>query len=156
MSTLERAIAIAAEAHAGAVDKAGQPYLLHPLRVMMNVHGETARIAAVLHDVVEDTDWTLEGLRREGFDDAVLRAVDGLTWREGEDYFDFCRRAGRDPVARAVKLADIEDNLDWNRISDPTEADYERMERYRKAKEMLLNQATPLSPPADASAPPPS
>ena len=143
MSTLERAVAIAAEAHAGAVDKAGVPYILHPLRVMLGVDGEAARIAAVLHDVVEDTEWTIERLRAEGFAPEVLAAVDALTRREGEDYFDFCRRAGRDPIARVVKLADIEDNLDLSRISDPTPADHARVERYRTARELLLGAALP-------------
>ena len=137
MSTLERAIALAAEAHAGMVDKAGAPYILHPLRVMLRVDGERARIAAVLHDVVEDTDWTIERLREEGFDPEVLAAVDALTRREGEDYYDFCRRAARHPIARVVKRADIEDNLDLSRIPDPTPADHARVERYRRALELL-------------------
>lgn len=139
MSTLERAIAIAAEAHAGAVDKGGAPYILHPLRVMLRMDGDAARIAATLHDVVEDAkDWSIGRLRTEGFSPEVLAAVEALTRREGEDYFDFCRRAGRDPIARAVKLGDIEDNMDLCRIPSPTAADHARLERYRKARELLL------------------
>lgn len=137
MSTLERAIAIAAEAHAGVKDKAAEPYILHPIRVMIEQKGESERIAAMLHDVVEDTPWTLGRLRAEGFSEEVVRAVDALTRRPGEDYFDFCRRAGRDPVARPVKLADIKDNMDVSRISNPTAADYERLDRYRAAKPLL-------------------
>lgn len=117
MSTLERAIVIAAEAHAGQTDKAGEPYVLHPLRVMQRVEREAARIAAVLHDVVEDTPWTLDGLAAEGFREEVVSAVDALTRREGEIYLDFCRRAAEDPVARLVKLADLEDNLDPARVA---------------------------------------
>lgn len=84
MSTLERAIVIASLAHAKQADKAGAPYILHPLRVMLSVRGEEERIAAVLHDVVEDTPWTLEALREQGFSDAVVSAVDALTRRPSE------------------------------------------------------------------------
>lgn len=138
MSTLERAIVIAAEAHASQVDKAGAPYILHPLRVMMRVEGDEARIAAVLHDVVEDTGWTLEGLAAEGFSDTVVEAVDGLTRREGEVYLDFCRRAARNEIARAVKLADLADNLDPHRIAALPEEDRTLADRYRKARAILM------------------
>lgn len=140
MSTLERAVAIAAEAHAGQVDKAGEPYLLHPLRVMLVVGFEEARIAAVLHDVVEDTPWTLEQLREEGFSDAVLRAVDGVTRRDDETYEEFVQRASEDPIAADVKLADIRDNLDLSRIPEPTEKDRERLARYRDAEAILAEK----------------
>ena len=137
MSTLERAIAIAAQAHAGKTDKAGAPYILHPLRVMLAVRGAAARIAAVLHDVVEDSSWTLDQLRAEGFAPEVLAAVDALTKREGESYEDFVRRAGRDPIGHRVKLADIADNMDLSRIANPTEDDHARMAKYRRARALL-------------------
>jgi len=137
MSTLERAIEIAAAAHAGQLDKAGAPYILHPLRVMLAQKEPAQRIAAVLHDVVEDTPWTLEQLRAEGFSEDVLRAVDALTKRDGEDYFAFVDRAGRDPVARPVKIADIRDNMDTSRIATVTDRDRARLEKYRQALERL-------------------
>ena len=137
MSTLNRAIVIAAEAHAEQVDKAGEAYILHPLRLMLQVTTEEERMAAVLHDVVEDSPWTLDELRAQGFPEAVVRAVDHLTRREGETYLDFVERAGGDPVARVVKRADLEDNMDLSRIAEPTERDRQRIERYRKALEML-------------------
>jgi (p)ppGpp synthase/HD superfamily hydrolase len=137
MSTLERAIALAAEAHAGQQDQVGETYILHPLRVMLAVRTTDERIAGVLHDVVEDTPWALEGLRGEGFSPAVVDAVEALTRREGEEYFDFVRRAGAHPLARAVKVADLRDNLDMTRIAAPTQRDYDRCERYRKALELL-------------------
>src|SRR5687767_2629355 len=84
VSTLERAIAIAAQAHAGQVDKAGQPYILHPLRVMLRLATEEERIVGVLHDVVEDTPVSLQQLRDEGFSESVLSAVEALTKRDGE------------------------------------------------------------------------
>lgn len=138
MSTLERAIAIAATAHEGQTDKAGAPYILHPLRVMASLEGERARIAAVLHDLVEDTDWTLERLRDEGFDEEVVSAVDHLTRREDETYMEFCARAARHPVAREVKLADLADNLDLSRIPEPTDRHRSLMKRYEKARALIL------------------
>jgi (p)ppGpp synthase/HD superfamily hydrolase len=94
MSTLEHAIAIAAKAHEGQVDKAGAPYILHPLRMMMNVRTIDERIVAVLHDVVEDCPgWSFERLRSEGFSEVVITALDSVTKREGEDYEDFVARA---------------------------------------------------------------
>ena len=101
---LSRAIEIAASAHAAQVDKGGAPYVLHPLRMMMRQAGEAAMMAAVLHDVVEDTPWTLEALRAEGFPPEVLEAIACLTKREREDYADFIERAGANPIARAKGL----------------------------------------------------
>ena len=134
---LERAIAIAVEAHAGQVDKAGEPYILHPLRIMFRLSTESERIAAVLHDVVEDTSWTLADLRTEGFAEDVVSAVEALTRRPDEDYFDFVRRAAAHPVASAVKRADIEDNLDLSRIARPTAEDRARLGRYEQAIALL-------------------
>jgi (p)ppGpp synthase/HD superfamily hydrolase len=135
--TLERAIAIAAAAHEGQVDKAGAPYILHPLRMMLAVTTPAARMAAVLHDVLEDTSVTLEQLRAEGFPEAVLVAVTTLTKREGEDYEAFIRRVAPDPIAREVKLADLRDNSDLSRIADPSEKDRARIAKYRRAIEYL-------------------
>lgn len=133
MATLERAIAIAALAHEGQVDKAGAPYVLHPLRVMLACQTPEARIAAVLHDVVEDTAITLEELEGEGFPAEVLEAVAALTKREGEDYEAFIRRVAPNPIAREVKLADLRDNSDLSRIAEPTERDRERIKKYKRA-----------------------
>ncbi len=140
MNNLEKAICIAARAHAGQVDKAGAPYILHPLRLMLRMDDPAARIAAVLHDVVEDSPWTLEQLRAEGFPSAVVQAVDALTRRDGETYDAFIHRASRDPVAPRVKMADLEDNMDLGRIASPTERDYRRLERYRRAHAHLTEK----------------
>jgi (p)ppGpp synthase/HD superfamily hydrolase len=137
MATLERAIAIAARAHEGQVDKAGMPYVLHPLRMMLNVDTPEARMAAMLHDVVEDTPVTLEQLRAEGFPEPVIEAVEALTKRDEEDYEAFIRRAGSHPIARKVKLADLRDNSDLSRIAQPTERDRQRLEKYRAAIQYL-------------------
>lgn len=110
---------------------------------MLRVEGREARIAAVLHDVVEDSPWTLDALRQAGFSGAVLRAIDHLTRREGEDYLDFVRRAARDPIAAVVKRADVADNSDLSRLSTVTDRDRERLARYRAAEAILDGPPTP-------------
>ncbi len=137
MSTLERAIAIAAEAHAGQVDKAGKPYILHPLRVMLRQETVEERIAAVLHDIVEDCGWSIDDLRAAGFSPAVLRAVESVTRKDGESYDAFVARAAADPIGRRVKLADLEDNSDPSRIVNPTDRDRLRQEKYQRAIRFL-------------------
>jgi GTP diphosphokinase / guanosine-3',5'-bis(diphosphate) 3'-diphosphatase len=137
MPTLERAIEIAAKAHAGQTDKAGQPYILHPLRVMMAVSGAEEKIAAVLHDVVEDTSVTFQDLKIEGFSDQVLNAVFALTKTKGEARIDAAKRASQDPIARAVKIADVSDNMNLKRIANPTEKDLARVEEYRQVLQLL-------------------
>ncbi|MEZ5787289.1 MAG: HD domain-containing protein [Xanthobacteraceae bacterium] len=134
MSTLERAIAIAAEAHAGQVDKAGAPYVLHPLRMMLQLTSTDERIVAVLHDVCEDCpEWTFDRLRSEGFSPRIIEALKSVTKRDGEAYEDFVRRAAADPIGRSVKLADLRDNSDLSRIAAPSDHDFQRLEKYRRA-----------------------
>ncbi len=137
MSTLERAITIAAQAHQGQTDKAHEPYILHPIRVMLRLSTPDERMAAVLHDVLEDTDWSRTDLEREGFSRAVLDAVEALTRRSDETYEDFLHRVSLNPIALRVKLADLEDNLDASRIAQPTDRDVRRMEKYRAARTLL-------------------
>ncbi|GAB4408589.1 MAG: HD domain-containing protein [Anaerolineae bacterium] len=133
MSTLERAIAIAVQAHQGQTDKNGQPYILHPLRMMLRLKSEAEMIVAVLHDVVEDNPaWNFERLRQEGFAEEIITAVDHLTRRENETYEEFAARAGSHPLARQVKLADLEDNMDLKRLRTLTEKDKERLARYHR------------------------
>jgi (p)ppGpp synthase/HD superfamily hydrolase len=134
MSTLERAIAIAAQAHAGQIDKAGAPYVLHPLRVMLGVTTLEERITAVLHDVCEDCEgWDFARLRGEGFSDEVIAALESVTKIDGESYEDFVKRAAANPIGRRVKLADLTDNSDLSRIASPTAKDHERLARYQRA-----------------------
>jgi guanosine-3',5'-bis(diphosphate) 3'-pyrophosphohydrolase len=138
MATLERAIALAAAAHTGQIDKAGQPYILHPLRVMLRVTSDHERMAAVLHDVVEDTAVSLEQLVAEGFPSPVIAAVEALTKRPGESRVEAAQRAAAHPVARIVKLADNAENMDLTRIENPTERDIARVEEYKIVREILL------------------
>ena len=99
-----------------------------------------SQIASVLHDVVEDTKWTLKRLRYMGFTETVLEAVDALTKREDESYDQFIQRAAMNPIAREVKIPDLEDNLDLSRIPKPTGKDLERVEKYKNALAFLRGE----------------
>ena len=137
IATIEDAIAIAAEAHKGEKDKAGAAYILHPLRMMLRLKTETEMIAAVLHDVVEDTSWTIEKLRAQGFSEEVLEAIECVTNREGESYEKFIERARKNPIARRVKIADLEDNMNIRRIGELKPKDLERLEKYHRSWRVL-------------------
>lgn len=130
MVNLTKAILTATNLHAGAVDKTGSPYILHPLRVMLALEqlGEDHMVPAVLHDLVEDTDYTLE-LAISDFGEEVASAVDAVTRRESEPYGDFICRAKKHPVGRLIKIADIEDNLRPERVSKLPECERFRMQR---------------------------
>jgi len=132
MNPLETAITIAVQSHQGQLDKSGQPYILHPLRVMFRCEGDLARTVAVLHDVVEDTPTTLEDLRNAGFSEEILAALDCVTKRKGESYEAFVERAAANPIARKVKLADLEDNMDLRRLpaADLSPRAVDRLNRY--------------------------
>ena len=135
---LERAIEIAVEAHKGQLDKGGNPYILHPLRVMMSVDLELEKIVAVLHDVVEDSDWTFKALIAEGFSIEVIEALKSVTKEfPNEDYELFIQRAMQNPIGRKVKIADLRDNLDVTRISDITDKDVKRINKYKNALKLL-------------------
>jgi (p)ppGpp synthase/HD superfamily hydrolase len=136
---LDTAIKLATEGHAGQVDKVGQPYILHPLRVMLAMKTENERIVAVLHDAVEDTPWTCDDLYwQHGFKPQIVQAVAVLTRGKDEDYFEFIRRLMPNEIARAVKIADIRDNLDPSReLPDDPKAGA-RAEKYQRALAMLL------------------
>jgi (p)ppGpp synthase/HD superfamily hydrolase len=139
MSDIEEAIRIAVEVHRGQRDRGGAPYILHPLRVMFRVQTQAERMAAVLHDVVEDSAWTLDDLRARGFADEVVETVDALTRRDGEDYEAYVDRAAAHPVARRVKIADLEDNMDVRRTGNVTERDAARLNRYLRAWKRLTS-----------------
>ena len=143
MASLEKALQIAAKAHEGQKEKAGQPYILHPLRVMMAVEGEEAQTVAVLHDVVEDTPVTLDDLRQAGFSEGVLAAVQCVTHRKDEPYADYVVRCKGNEVARRVKLADLGDNARLDRtILRPQrlQQDLARIRRYALSYKFLTDQ----------------
>lgn len=133
MPNLERAIQIAVQAHRGQQDKAGQLYILHPLRVMFRLENDLERTVGVLHDVVEDTSWTSEQLREEGFSEEILMTLDGVTNRDGESYEDFIERSAANPVSKRVKLADLEDNMDVKRMQVVRDRDRDRLNKYLQA-----------------------
>jgi (p)ppGpp synthase/HD superfamily hydrolase len=127
--TVEDAVALARTAHDGQVDKAGRPYISHPLRVMERVSGEHERMAAALHDVLEDTAVTAEDLRAAGCPEPVVAAVIALTKRPGEPLAESMARAAADPIARVIKQADIADNSDPARLAMLDDATVGRLRR---------------------------
>lgn len=134
MSTLARAIEIARNAHDGQKDKAGKDYIEHPLRVMKRGLTETEKICGVLHDVVEDSDWTFEKLEAEGFSKEVIDVLRCVTKTgENENYDDFINRIAENPVAVQVKINDLLDNMDITRFKELNEWDLKRLNKYLKA-----------------------
>jgi (p)ppGpp synthase/HD superfamily hydrolase len=143
MSTLDRAIQIAAKAHEGQTDRDGVPYILHPLAVMMRVTDPLAKIVAVLHDVVEDTSVTVDDLRGAGFGPEVLEPLALVTHSKSEPYCDYVIRCKANPIARAVKLADLAENSRIERAlmrCASLEKDAWRMQRYLLSYKFLLDQ----------------
>jgi (p)ppGpp synthase/HD superfamily hydrolase len=135
--TLDEAIQVARRAHEGQLDKSGRPYIGHPLRVMGKLRGEHERMAAVLHDVVEDTSVTLADLEAAGCPDEVLAAVAAISRQPGEDQAAYLARVAANPIARAVKRADIADNMSPERLA---RLDAETQERLRAKYESALRQ----------------
>ena len=129
---LDKAIEIAKIAHKGQVDKGGHPYIDHPLRVMNNLETVEEKIVAVLHDAVEDSDLTLEDLRRSGFSEVIVEAIAAITKQEGEKRNDYLKRVMDNPLSLKVKIADMGDNADISRIPNPTDRDRERTRIYKK------------------------
>jgi len=130
---LDRALQIAVKAHRGQREGRGFPYVFHPIRVMLRMRTDEERIVALLHDVVEHTDWSFKDLRKEGFRGRIVRAVDHLTKRPGEDYDAYISRLRPHRLARSVKMADLRDNLDQCRGPHPTAKDRNRIARYEGA-----------------------
>jgi len=135
MATLGRAIEIASAAHAKQVDKGGRPYILHPLWVMNKVRhlGDEYMIVAVLHDVVEDSDWTIDGLIKEGFSQNVIYSLILLTHDNEISYDTYIKAISLDPIAKAVKLRDLEHNTKITRLKGLRKKDFDRLEKYHKA-----------------------
>ena len=133
MADIERAIKMAVDAHMGQKDKAGAPYILHPLRVMASVEGEAEKIVAMLHDVVEDTSITIEDLERAGFSTEVCDGVKALTKIDGELYEAYLERVKHNPIANRVKLADIQDNMNLLRLPELTPELFQKYDKYHRA-----------------------
>ena len=129
--TLQDAIELATKHHKGQVDKAGKPYIKHPIRVMKKLTLTDEKIVAVLHDIVEDTSVTLEYLKELGYNSCIINSIDCLTKRDGENHENYINRVMSDTVASMVKLSDLEDNMDMSRLKEITEKDKKRLEKYK-------------------------
>ena len=140
MADLDKALQIASKAHHGQKDRYGQPFILHPLRVMMRCELENEKIVALLHDVVERSDRSFDDLRGYGFAEAIVAAVERLTKLEGEPYLEYISRARGDSLARAVKRADLQDHMDAISAREPEADSADRLARYRQAMQALLQE----------------
>ena len=136
-SQSEKAYEIAKRAHLGQIDKAGEDYIKHPEKVDSFVNSDEEKAVAYLHDVIEDTELTLEDLREYGFSEEVLKAVDVITKKKGQDYQTYLNSVKENKLARVVKLADLRHNSDLTRLINITEKDIERKEKYQKAIDFL-------------------
>lgn len=133
----EKAMLIAEKVHKGQVDKAGKPYIWHPVRVERRCTRQEDRLVALLHDTIEDGDIASEYLLLVGFSQEVVDAVLSVSRKRGEDYFEFIQRCKANPIGRRVKICDLEDNMDITRLNDLTEKDIERLKKYHKAYKIL-------------------
>lgn len=134
----EKALDIAIKAHKGQKDKAGKPYILHPIRVADMCHTNDERIVALLHDVIEDTEITPEYLLSEGFPTKIVEAILSVTRQDGESYTEFIVRCGTNPIGRIVKIHDLEDNMDIKRLDKLTEIDLKRFNKYLESYNYLI------------------
>lgn len=134
----DKALQIAVRAHKGQKDKAGHDYILHPIRVSERCDDPRAKIVALLHDTIEDTDVTADYLREEGFTEEIVEAVLAVTRREGEEYNDYVRRAAQNELGRMVKRADLEDNMGIRRLPELTDRDVERLRKYLRAWQYIV------------------
>ncbi|EET59198.1 HD domain protein [Marvinbryantia formatexigens DSM 14469] len=140
-----RAEEIAVHAHAGQVDKGGNPYISHPLAVAAGVEGYELKIVALLHDVLEDSSVTAEDLLNEGFPPELVEAIRVLTHTKNDSltYREYIYLVKKNPIARAVKISDITHNLDLSRIPNPSARDYKRCRKYQKALAYLQENGEP-------------
>lgn len=134
---LASAIKLCYEAHKNQVDKGGSPYYLHPIYVALNMESEEQKIVALLHDVIEDTEITIDDLRKKGFSEKIIEAVDAIT-KKGESYEEYLKKVKDNELAKAVKIEDIKNNMDVSRLKEITEKDISRIEKYKKALAYLL------------------
>ena len=130
---LEKAIPLAVKYHSGQIDKAGKPYIMHLIRVMMKGQTESEKICGILHDIVEDTNCTFDTLKKEGFTNEVIDVVRCVTKIDNETYDDFISRILENPTAVKVKINDLEDNMNLDRLNEIRSKDTERLKKYNKA-----------------------
>lgn len=133
----ENAMQIAIKVHRGQLDKGGNDYINHPVRVERRCICQEDRLVALLHDTIEDGNIASEYLLLVGFSQEVVDAVLSVSRKRGEDYFKFIQRCKANPIGRRVKICDLEDNMDITRLKELTEKDIERLKKYHKAYKML-------------------
>lgn len=134
---LALAIAIATKAHDGQFDKAGKPYISHPLTVMAQMDNLESKIVAVLHDAIEDSDLKITDLVQQGFPAFIIEAIAAITKQKDEPYEDYILRVKSNAIARKVKIADVTHNMDLSRIANPTAKDFQRLEKYKQILDQL-------------------
>ena len=139
MNIIEKSLEIALKAYAGQTDKAGETYILHPLRLMARMETEEEKSVALLHDVIEDSDYTAEDLINNGIPTNVVDAVLSLTKQNGENYEKFIERVLKNKLASKIKIVDIEDNINILRLNSINNKDLERIAKYHKAWQTLKN-----------------
>lgn len=136
----KKALRLCFEAHKNQLDKSGMPYVFHPFHLAEQMETEETVVAALLHDVMEDTDYTAEDLKEMGFDGDILEALLLLTHQDGVDYMDYVKKIKSNPIAKAVKLADLTHNSDLTRLDTVDQKALERKEKYKKAIEFLTEK----------------
>ena len=138
----KRALKLCFDAHKEQIDKSGMPYVFHPFHLAEQMKDEDTTIVALLHDVVEDTDYTIEDLRKMGFDEKVLAAIELMTHQDDVPYMEYVAAIKLNPIARAVKLADLRHNSDATRLDEMTERDLQRQAKYLAAIALLNDDNT--------------
>ncbi len=136
----KKAMKLCFEAHKDQTDKSGLPYVFHPFHVAEQMHDEKTTIVALLHDVVEDTSYTLQDLRAMGFNQEVLDAIALMTHDNNMPYMEYVAKIRENPIARAVKLADLRHNSDLTRMDEITETVLKRVEKYKAAMQLLTEK----------------
>lgn len=134
---LELALELVLKNHSNQVDKGGNPYVEHPIWIMSNVKGQKCKITALLHDIIEDTDLTINDLKEYGFDEEIIEAVRLLTRENGVSYNEYIKRLITNPIASKVKLKDLEHNMDLTRLKEVSEKDIKRQEKYKKVHKFI-------------------
>ena len=133
----KKALKFCFEAHKNQYDKSGMPYVFHPFHLAEQMTTEETTVVALLHDLVEDTHYTIADLTEMGFPKAITEAIGLMTHGEGVDYFEYVAAIKENPIAKAVKIADLTHNSDLSRLDEVTEKALSRREKYQKALKML-------------------
>lgn len=139
---LAKAIQIAVNAHEGQVDRSGEPYIQHPLRLMNNVQTIEEKIVAILHDVIEDTTITSADLREAGIPDELIVEIQVLTHDPKIEYDAYVKKIAEHKIARNVKIADLKDNMDITRLNSITDKDIDRLKKYHRNYVYLKNKCS--------------